>query len=325
MVHVGPTAADDIAGRIYALPHGRASLLFVLVAGIGISLLADSRATGPARFRLTLLWRAALLLPLGLALQVLDHGANVILQTYALLFVVAMVAHELSDRILLLTAGITAVVGPGVFLWGTTRLPGVYDRTPVAWGDPAGEMVRALLLSGPYPVVVWSAPLLLGMWLGRRDLTSRPLAMRMIAGGTIVAIASALVALAAMTTIAGPDAPGWVQLATALTPHSEMPLWLLNGTGVAVAMVGGSLLLTGAAARAAGPLVAAGQLALTIYVGHLVVLHLIPEQATADTVGAASWRVVLATVVMLVVAHAWRSRFPRGPLEALLRLPSRAP
>ena len=325
MVHVGPTAAEGPTGRLYALPHGRASLLFVLVAGVGVTLLGRSRTTGRGRFRLTLLWRAALLLPLGLALQVLDHGAAVILQTYALLFVVAMVARELTDRWLLNAAGIAAVTGPGIFLWGTLRAPEVYDRSPVTWGDPAGELVHGLLLSGPYPVVVWTAPLLLGMWLGRRDLTSHAFAVRLLVAGSITAIASAAVSSVAEMGLAGPDAPEWVQLATSVTPHSQMPLWLLNGTGVAVAVLGAALLWTGKAGRAARPVVAAGQLALTIYVGHLVVLHLYPDRATATTVGAAGWRVVVASLVMLAFAQLWRSRFPRGPLETLLRLPSRTP
>ena len=36
MVHFGPTPAPDTAlGALYELPHGRASVLFVLLAGVG--------------------------------------------------------------------------------------------------------------------------------------------------------------------------------------------------------------------------------------------------------------------------------------------------
>jgi uncharacterized membrane protein YeiB len=325
MVHVGPTAAEGVAGRVYALAHGRASLLFVLVAGVGISLLGRSPTTGPGRFRLTLAWRAALLLPLGLALQVLDHGASVILQTYALLFVIALIAHELSDRGLLVAAGASAVAGPMVFLRGTLGAPEVYDRAPVVWGDPTGELLHGLLFSGPYPVLVWGAPLLVGMWLGRRDLASDARATRMLVGGSVVAVVSAVASATAEASIAGPDASHWRQLVWSATPHSQMPLWLVNGTATAVAILGAALLLTTLAARAARPVAAAGQLALTIYVGHLVVLHLFPEATTSATVVGASWRVLVATAVMLVFAHAWRARFARGPLEVLLRLPSRSP
>ena len=324
MVHVGPTSANGIAGRLYALPHGRASLLFVLVAGVGVSLLGRSRTTGPGRFRLTLLWRAAVLLPVGLALQLLDHGAAVILQTYALLFVIAMAAQALPDTWLLTAAGATAIVGPSIFLWGTLERPRTFDRGPVVWGDPATEMLHELALSGPYPLVVWSAPFLLGMWLGRRDLRDRALAIRLLVIGGTVAVISATVSEVLVTTVAGPQAPEWFQLAASATPHSQMPFWLLNGTGTAAAVLGATLLIPGTATRGVRPVVAAGQLALTIYVGHHVVLHLLPEHATADEVGAAAWRVAVATIAMLAFAHAWRAVFARGPLEVFLRLPGRA-
>ena len=65
-VHVGPTDIETPIGRAYAAPHGRASILFMLVAGVGVTLFAASRRTSPADTRLTLLWRAAVLLPLGM-------------------------------------------------------------------------------------------------------------------------------------------------------------------------------------------------------------------------------------------------------------------
>jgi uncharacterized membrane protein YeiB len=325
MVHVGPTGGEGVTGRLYALPHGRASLLFVLVAGVGVSMLGRSPTTGPGRFRLTLLWRAALLLPVGLALQLLDHGVNVILQTYALLFVIALAAHALPDRWLLVASAAFTVIGPGAFLRGTIRAPEAFDRDPVRWGDPLGEMVHELVLSGPYPLLVWVVPLLFGMWLGRQDLRSRAVAMQLVVVGAVTAVGSAAVSAVLSALVVGPGTPEWLRLLVSATPHSQMPLWLLNGVGAAVAVLGAMLLLDGAARRPVAPFVAAGQLALTLYVGHLVVLDLFPDHATADDVGAATARVAIATVVMLAGAHAWRSRFARGPLELLMRLPARAP
>lgn len=70
-VHVGPTRLTDPAGRIYAvLVHGRASILFALLAGIGVSLLANSRSNTLPETRLRLLWQAALLLPLACGFRV---------------------------------------------------------------------------------------------------------------------------------------------------------------------------------------------------------------------------------------------------------------
>jgi len=323
MVHVGPTTAEGTAGRLYAFPHGRASLLFVLVAGVGVSLLGRSRSTGPRRFRLSLAWRAAVLLPLGLVLQLLDHNVNVILQTFAALFLIGMVAHLLSDRWLLLTAGATAVIGPSVYLWGELRWPETFRREPMTWGDPAGEILHELVLTGPYPLVAWSAPLLIGMWIGRQDLRSREFATRLLVVGGVVAVATMVASDVATMTFAGPDAPQWLQSIASRAPHSQMPLWLVNGTAVAAAVLGALLLLIGAPTRWSGPWVSAGQLALTIYVAHLIVLDAAPDLATSGEVGPATVRVAVATAVMLAFSHVWRAVMPHGPLEVFLRLPGR--
>ena len=324
-VHIGPTNGGGLAARLYALPHGRASVLFVLIAGVGVSLLARSRRSSHGSPRAKLLWRAAILLPAGLALQLLDHGAYVILGQYAVLFAVAILFVGASDRWLLGSAAAIAVLGPVAHLLGQAVSPLIFERSAVALTDPPAEIAHALIATGAYPVIVWLAPFLLGVWLGRRDLRDPDVRARLIVIGGLVALGAWLTSSVLIGIVGEPTAVGDPRALAIRGAHSQMPLWLLNGTGVATAVLGASLLLAGPAGRAARPLVAAGQLALTVYVGHLVVLHLYPDQATADTVGAASWRVAVATVAMMVLAQLWRSRFSRGPLETMLRLPSRAP
>lgn len=87
VVNVGPTNADTVLERLYLVPYGRASVLFVVVAGLGMGLFLQGR-TGTAMWR-ALTWRVLLLLVLGLLLQTLTDRVNVILATYALLFLVA--------------------------------------------------------------------------------------------------------------------------------------------------------------------------------------------------------------------------------------------
>lgn len=43
MVHIGPTGGPGAAGTVYGITHGRASVLFVLLAGVGVSILAGGR------------------------------------------------------------------------------------------------------------------------------------------------------------------------------------------------------------------------------------------------------------------------------------------
>lgn len=129
MVHFGPTPAPDTAlGALYELPHGRASVLFVLLAGVGVALLAGGsgeavpgRRTG-ARGRLVL--RAALLLPLGLWLQGLDHELLVILQFYAVYFLFAALVLALPDLLLLSGAAVAIVGGAMAYLLVGMAAPG---------------------------------------------------------------------------------------------------------------------------------------------------------------------------------------------------------
>src|SRR5690606_37930341 len=171
MVHFGPVNAPGLAGALYALPYGRASVLFVLVAGVGVSLFARSGRSREDVAR-RLIWRALVLFPLGLWLQSLDDRVLVILQEYAVLFLLAAAVLDFPDAALLSLAGVSAAAGPVVFLLGRMHAPDLFDQGPIRWSDPPSEMLMDLVVSGPYPLAVWAAPFLFGMWIGRRDLRS---------------------------------------------------------------------------------------------------------------------------------------------------------
>ncbi len=321
-VQFGPTDRPGLGGRLYALPLGRASLLFMLVAGVGISLLASSRSGG-GDLAVRLLWRALLLLPLGLALQGLDHGANVILQTYAVLFVLAVVLVRLGDRAVLGLAGLSALLGPLVYWWGQSRAPDLFVRDGKALLDAPADIAHSLLLSGPYPLVTWLAPFLVGMWIGRRDLRSSTLRRRMVGIGAVTAVAAFTTSRMALASLGGPvteQDPGYLLMSAA---HSQMWLWLIGGMGAATCVFGVSLLVADAAPRASWPLAAAGQLALTLYVAHLLALHAGSGWLVADDVPGALVVLVLGSVVAVVAAWAWRRRFRSGPLEFFLHVPWR--
>lgn len=316
-VHVGPMDELSLAGRVYALPHGRASLLFVLVAGVGVSLLSRTPDRMP-RARRTLWWRAGLLLPLGFALQQLDHGVNVILQVYAVLFVVGVVAVTWSDRILLAVIGLLTAVSVPVMWYGTWTQPERFARDPLTGSEGAVGIVDGLLLSGPYPTLTWTVPFLLGMWLGRRDLGSaRSHRWLLGLGGASAAVGLVIHEVAERTL------DGRAALLLDGSPHSQLPVWLLGGTGAAAFVLGASLWLGARVPRSLAPLPALGRLALTAYVLHLVVLAMAGDVLRPGTLGASAAVVAGASLVLMLGAWAWTAVSPRGPLERLLRLPRR--
>ena len=321
--HVRPRSDPvGLAETLYAIPYGRAAVLFGLVAGVGVSLLAASpRATG-TRTTLLLLWRAAILLPAGLALQHLDHGVFVILADYALLFVAAAVLVRLPDTWLLAVTAAAAAAGPVTYRWGELHRPAVFTRDPVLWGDPIPEILHGLVLSGPYPLITWLAPFAFGMWLGRRNLRSRRGALTLsIAGATIAVGCWYLPDLAARFAPGVDTDTGWWFLLNP-EPHSQTPAWLIGSTASAAAALGLCLLVAAAVPRLSWPLTAAGQLAFTLYVLQLVALHLAPDALRDEEVAGALLILAGFTAVSAVLAVAWRAVFPRGPAEYVLRLPT---
>lgn len=324
-VNVGPSSlvdpVDNVWEWVYALPHGRASILFVVLAGIGITLLTRrSRSqhgptSGAVRWSWVRIgWRALVLLVLGLTLQLLDHDVNVILQVYAVLFLVGGLLMRASDAALLGVSAAGLIVGPLLWIQFHTE-----DVAPASWASPPGELVTSLVVTGPYPLVTWLAPFVFGMWLGRRPLAHAKVQGRMVCVGLAAAAVAVVVsAIGTRTLYDDADPIGWSLLVTD-GAHGQMPLWTISSTGLAVMVLGMALWLTPRFTRLLRPLIATGQLALTVYVLHLVVLIPIRPAPENHTTGAL---ITLAIALGCVVfSLGWRRLWQRGPVEELLRIP----
>ena len=180
--YVERSAPGSLGDRLRAFVDGRAMPTFVVLAGVGISLLV-ARARHPDR---ELLARALLLFPAGLALQEATTVVAVILQYYAVYFVLAVVFRRLPDAALLLAALVTVLGGGVVVMVVGPRLPG--DPGWDGWGtitDPG--LWSALFVNGYYPVLPTIAFVLVGMWLGRRPLGDRSWPRRLVVAGLVVA------------------------------------------------------------------------------------------------------------------------------------------
>jgi uncharacterized membrane protein len=316
MVHFGPEDAPGVAGTVYGFGHGRASILFAVVAGIGMALLAESRA-GTLDARLRLLTYAVLLLPLGLLLQRLDHSVAVIIQHYAGFFVFGAIVIGLSRATLLAMAATMTVLGPAVYFAGRLSWPAYFGRHSAELGDGPLQVLTALIVSGPYPLLTWSAPLLWGLWLGRQDLRGRALPWMLIAGGA----GAALVALGVAAIVQGlfgddPVRTDWQFLFVA-SAHSQMPLWIIQSVGVAMAAIGLCLALERRIGRAAIPLARLGAMTLSVYTVHILALTLMPDAVIHDDVEPATTAVAVFVVGAIIFAMAW-TPLGRGPLEQVL-------
>ncbi|MBA3720205.1 MAG: DUF1624 domain-containing protein, partial [Nocardioidaceae bacterium] len=337
-VHVLP--AVDLDGSVSvgdSLARGRAAAAFAVLAGVALALAYGGRR--PLRGRVWaataggLVVRCVLIGALGLVLGGIGSGLAIILTYYALLFLLAAPLLAAGARTLgWLALGGCLLVPPAAHLI-RSDLPPMRGSSPV-WADlgDGGTLLSELLLTGYYPVLAWTTYLCAGMAVGRLDLASRRVAGFLLGGGAALAAASALLSGALVErgqvegalpphadrvlTIGTTPTDSWWWLVVA-APHSSTPLDLAHTTATALALLGALLLLAPLLGRPLLPLAWVGGMTLTLYTLHAVALAY--EWGPDDL----EQRYLTHLLAAFVVAIAWRSWQPRGPLEQLVSWPSR--
>ncbi len=322
----GPTWLVSLVGLL----DGRAAATFVVLAGVGIALLSRKGRMADDTHRLrqdrrTLLKRALFLFIVG-ALYTPIWPAD-ILHFYGVYIAAAAFLLAAPSRRLGILAGglvVTFVLLVLVFdyekgwNWQTLSYSGLWS--------PAG-LFRHLFFNGFHPVVPWLAFMLVGMILGRQDMGDPCVRRRVFVWGVATALAAEIASRLLVRTLSASTTAAERELVAAVFgtgPMPPMPLYMLSGAGTACAVIAASIAF-GLRYGHCGwlrPLVATGQLALTMYVGHVVVgmgileaMGRLENQRPAFAVGA-SFLVCAAGVTF---AHLWRQRFRQGPLEAVMR------
>jgi uncharacterized protein len=298
--------------------EGRAAALFVTLAGIGITLLDDRRI---------LVRRAFFLLLAGYAWQLLWPGD--ILHFYGAYLLLGALFLRRSPLLLLFLAFLSILVFLGLFYsfaYGTG-----WDFATLSCIDfwTVKGQIRNLFFNGWHPVFPWIAFLFWGMALGRFDL-SRSGRRRVVLLLAILIAAAAEIASRFLSQIEdtrpileqlgkwyeGPE----LLFGTGSIP--PMPLYVLSAGATAVAVICLVLELTAhrSAVRWAAPLVSCGQLALTFYLGHILIgLADSEDFADAPDLETAAFRALLFCGGAVLFAWLWRKRFRRGPLEWAMR------
>jgi uncharacterized protein len=317
---------------LVGLIEGRAATTFVILTGVGISLLsrrarlADDKA-GMTKNRNTLLRRALFLFVVGLLLAI--RRPYNILPFYGVYIAIAAFLLVVSERFLWKLA-VTFMAAFVVLMVVFYEYHGWYFPTWTAYREfwtPSG-MVRNLFFNGFHPVFPWMFFILTGMWLGRKDM-SKPTFRRgvmLVAVGLIcmTELTSWLLLQNLPNTIYGVPAKN---LFGTYGPPST-PFFLLSGSGTGLVVITLSNMLTEkfATSRWLEPFIATGQMTLTLYVAHFVIgadfllrkmLLLLNQLYRPLPVALGS--AVIFCVGAVLFAFFWRKRFSRGPLELIMR------
>lgn len=325
LVMGGETPTPGWPALVLRALDGRPAALFVILAGVGISLRA-SRAATPANPRNVLIRRGLFLLAVGFVNLMIWPGD--ILRVYGVSLILAAFLLNASGRTLLILAVAFELAFIGLFLcidyerhwdWSTMTYSGLWT---------AAGVLRNVFYDGFRSVFPWTGLLLFGMWLGRHDVTSRDTLKRMFAWGAGVAVA-AEVTSAVLIRVWRAHPVGGVDEASirALVGTESMPpfpIFLLAAGGTAVAVMAACLALARRSPDAlpVRALVATGQMAFTWYVAHIVlglgfVIAMRWDRLDSTPAGFAAGFAFFTLAV--AVSLLWKHRLRHGPLEALLR------
>ncbi|MCZ8522639.1 MULTISPECIES: DUF418 domain-containing protein [Paenibacillus] len=319
----GPSWLVELAGVL----EGRASALFVMLAGIGFSLMTRRARLGePGELQKSriLVWKRSLyLLLLGFGLLLLGWSAD-ILHYYALFLFMASFLIQASTRLLTGLAALLLALSQGLLLLLDYRTG--WDPSFHAYLDfwSAEGFLRNLWFNGYHPVLPWFAFFLAGMAAGRWPLNETAVRRKALVMGLAAGLGAEGLAWLLRT---GLNAELGGEAADYLFGTKPMPpglFYMISAGGTAVAVI--ALCLDAADQfRARLPvraLVPAGQMALTHYVLHVLAglgfLELLGVLENGSLPFALLYGAGFFAGAVLF-SLAWQQRFGRGPLEALMR------
>ena len=318
---------------LHTLIQGGATATFLLLGGIGVSLLSQrSRITsdvhGFTHSRKRLIRRAAFLLVVGICCSSIWQ-AN-FLCFFSICIAAGALLLTVSNRWLWLFVFIFALIWVALafLMFNYFEIIDEFSRYWEAFqeGDlwTVEGLVFRVYLSGFHFIFSWVAFLLIGMGLGRQDVHFRKLRRNVFLSG-IGALVLAYAYWLLIRYVWVPSRPSLADLPSASSVWLQFtPLTIFATCGITAVIIGASLMLTEKYpdAKWTKPFVATGQLALTLYIAHLVigrgtleVLKILGNQTLPYAIGSAA----IFCICAVIFSHFWTKRFERGPIEWAMR------
>lgn len=324
-----PTFFDRVFHPWNGVLSTRFAATFVLVAGMGITLLTNRSRTsgdaaGIAADRWRLMRRGLLLAAGGYVIEWVWSGT--IIFFYGAYFIVAAFLFTLRTRWLVLIGTASALAGAAIAAWRVVRET---DGHPTYWLDPEPDSPRNLVLrtfvGHTHPLLPWLAFVCAGMIIGRLLPRLAEVRVKLLAGG----LAALTVTYAINAVVAPPFSSvetGDVRWATILStrPFDRGLLYSIGTLGSSIAVF---CIVSWIAERARHNVLVvalqrAGQLTLTLYVLHVLAFNEIVDQRhwiEPFSLGAALAFAGAFWVCAIALGAWWQRLLGQGPLERIYR------
>ncbi len=298
----------------------RFAATFVLVAGVGVTLLTRRTLDQPTRvseMRWRLVRRGVFLYVVGLLLEQIWPGTIIVY--YGVMFVLAAGIFTWRSRFIVAAGVVTAVAATVLRSW---RFDRARNGESTSWlTSPGDDSIRRyvfdVVVNGTHPLLPWFSFLCGGIVLGR----ILPLWWwRRAAVGAGLASVSAAWFLSAL--LASDDGGNLAGVVFSIDPLDRSIVYVTSALGTALLAYVAIDWLAERVPAVTDPLRRAGQLTLSLYLAHVLVFNLLVDWlGWVEPAGTSSALLFAASfwVGAIALAAWWQRRFGRGPAEYLYR------
>jgi len=318
---------NEILLWFVSLFEGRASALFVIVAGVSITFLTKKQRCSTndysaLQIRLDLCKRGALLIVVGLAYTLVWEAD--ILHFYGAYFFIAAVIFTTTNRKLILISSAIVFVFPMLLVFFDYEQG--WDWSTYSYKDfwSFHAMFRRVFFNGFHPVFPWSAFLIFGMWLGRQDLSSNRVKRKLMFYSVVTWFLTELIFGFLVEALKNEVSVGLshedIESIFGTTMMLPMPQYVLAAGSCAVFVIVNCLYLAEkfCQSKLLLYLYQTGKLSLTLYVAHIVfglgILDLFGYLGD-QPIHFSFFSAIFFCIVAIVFSVVWLKYFELGPLE----------
>ncbi len=322
---------DAFLFQLVELLSGKAAALFVVLAGVGMTLMYQSaqRKNDVSKIRkvkTNLLKRAAFLLVIGLSYYPIWPAD--ILHYYGLFISLGILFLSLSQR-WLQAISLFLVIGY-TFLMIFYDYETGWDWASLEYTDfyTLNGFYRNLFLNGFHPVIPWFAFLLTGIWVGRINFTNAAIRKRVAVISLSIFIAFkglSMILVSVLSKLSQSEAIDF-EYTLGTSPMPPLFFYMVTASSLAVFIISISIYITYRFQNylVIKQIINTGQLALSNYFFHVIIGMLAIEVYFGKLERAFSieFTFVYASmycVLIIILSQLWRKRFRQGPLEYLMR------
>ncbi len=314
-----------------SLFDGKAAATFVVLAGIGLSLMTRSAIKSKNKENLKksknrIFKRAIFLFFIGLSYTWIWPAD--ILHYYGIYMFVSL--YFMGRHVSHIILGIIGLIGIYPLLLLIFPYEQGWNFTTLDYFDfwTLKGFFRNLLYNGFHPVIPWSSFMLFGLWYGNKDLNNNDFLKKSLRISIIIFIIVQLISWVAIENFSGGDmsAKEEISYLFGTAPMPPMPLYMLNGMSISVVIISSCILL--AKKFENNVLITlfynTGKLALTFYVAHVIIGMGVLEVFSTTQLGEYSIcfslsYALLFSALCVLFAQVWLKFNKSGPLEWIMR------